>query len=65
VRYVYSSATTIVGPPTENLGFLDLSQVRSLRLVYELEGAAVYEIAPVPLEQSGSRSGDGGPCLGG
>jgi hypothetical protein len=65
VRYVYSSATTIVGPPTENLGFLDLSEVRSLRLVYELEGAAVYEIDPVPLDRSGDRSGDGGPCLGG
>jgi uncharacterized protein DUF6541 len=50
VRYVYSSATTIVGPPTWNVGFLDLSAVESLRPVYDRDGATIYEIDPVPLE---------------
>jgi hypothetical protein len=49
VRYVYSSATTILGPPTTNWGFRDLDTVRSLRMVFQKEGAVVYEIDPVPL----------------
>jgi hypothetical protein len=50
VRYVYSSATTIVGPPTTNRGFLDLSQVQSLDPVYDHDGAVVYAIDLAPLE---------------
>ena len=46
VRYVYSSATTILGTPTTNWGFRDLDTVRSLRMVFEKEGAVVYEVVP-------------------
>jgi hypothetical protein len=53
VRYVYSSATTILGTPTFNEGFLDLRSVASLDRVYDRGGAVVYEIDLVPLEDPG------------
>jgi len=49
VRYVYSSNTTITGPPTTNQGFLDLADVASLKPVYDRDGAVVYEIDLTPL----------------
>jgi hypothetical protein len=52
VRYVYSSSTTIIGPPTPNLGFRDLSSVQSLTPVYERDGVTIYEIDLVPLEDA-------------
>ncbi|NEK57982.1 hypothetical protein GCU56_08870 [Geodermatophilus sabuli] len=52
VRYVYSSASTILGGETTNPGFRDLSSVDSLRPVYEGTGVTIYEIDPVPLEES-------------
>lgn len=48
VRYVYSSATVIPGAPPEP-GFQHLSSVRSLRPVYQHDGATIYEIDPVPM----------------
>lgn len=56
VRYVYSSDTTILGPPTTNVGFLDLSSVRSLRLVYAHDGASIYQLDPIPLEAAAQDS---------
>jgi hypothetical protein len=53
VRYVYSSVTTVLGTPSPNEGFHDLSDVASLRPVYERDGASVYEIDLVPLEETG------------
>jgi len=52
VRYVYSSSTTILGPPTPNLGFRDLSSVQSLTPVYERDGVTIYEIDLAPLEDA-------------
>ncbi|WP_222267288.1 DUF6541 family protein [Modestobacter marinus] len=52
VRYVYSSTTTVLGTPSPNEGFHDLSDVESLRPVYERDGATVYEIELVPLEEA-------------
>jgi hypothetical protein len=52
VRYVYSSATTVLGTPSPNEGFHDLSSVRSLSPVYDQGGVTVYEIDLVPLEES-------------
>ncbi|MBB3084762.1 DUF6541 family protein [Geodermatophilus sabuli] len=52
VRYVYSSEATILGGLTPNEGFRDLASVASLRPVYEQDGATIYEIDPVPLQES-------------
>lgn len=48
VRYVYSSAQTILGGPTPTAGFRELDSVRSLVPVYQQDGATIYRIDPQP-----------------
>ncbi len=56
VRYVYVSHSTILVGPTPHVGFRDLASVDSLRPVYEGEGASIYEVVPVELQDERDES---------